>query len=101
MIKFITSRVRAFGYAFRGWWYVLRTQKNAWIHALITLAVAILALGLKLPPHDLAALVLIIAIVWIAEFINTALEAVVDLAIPHQRFSQCELALKNLQRPIT
>lgn len=82
MKDFFLSRIHAFGHAFRGWWYVLRTQRNAWIHALATTMVVLLAAWLKLPARDWAALILAVALVWTAEFINTALEAVVDLASP-------------------
>ena len=80
--EFLVSRVRSFGHAFRGLWYVVRTQRNAWIHALATSLVAVMALWLRLSLRDWAMLVLAIALVWTAEFINTALEAVVDLASP-------------------
>jgi diacylglycerol kinase len=82
MKTFFTSRIRSFGYAFRGWWHVLRTQQNAWIHAFVSTAVIIVSLWLRLPPRDLAVLLVTIAIVWAAEFFNTAIEAVVDLASP-------------------
>jgi diacylglycerol kinase len=82
MKSFFTSRIRSFGYAFRGWWHVLRTQQNAWIHAFVSTAVIIVSLWLRLPPRDLAVLLVTIAIVWAAEFFNTAIEAVVDLASP-------------------
>jgi diacylglycerol kinase len=80
--EFIYSRMTAFGHAFRGWWYVLRTQHNAWIHSIVALAVIALGLWLGLPPRDWAVLVLAIAMVFTAEFINTSIEAVVDLASP-------------------
>lgn len=86
MREFFLSRIRAFGYAFRGWWHVLRTQRNAWIHALFTVAVVILAAWLSLPRDDWAVILLTIAMVWTAEFMNTALEAVVDLASPQHHF---------------
>lgn len=82
MKRFFVSRYHAFGYAFRGWWYVVRTQKNAWIHSVATALVLLLAAWLRLPARDWAVLLLAIALVWTAEFINTALEAVVDLASP-------------------
>ncbi len=82
MLDFLRSRTRSFQYAFTGWWYVIRTQHNAWIHALISLAVILLGLWLGLGALEWAVIVLAIAIVWTAEFINTALEAVVDLASP-------------------
>jgi diacylglycerol kinase (ATP) len=82
MEKFFLSRIASFGHAFRGWWYVIRTQRNAWIHATITTIVVIMAVWLRLSTHDWAILVLTIALVWAAEFFNTAIEAVVDLASP-------------------
>ena len=84
MIDFFLLRARSFRYAFAGWWYVIRTQKNAWIHALASLAVIALALWLQLPLRDWAVLFLTIGMVWMAEFMNTALEAVVDLVSPQQ-----------------
>jgi len=80
--EFITSRIRSFGHAFRGWGYVLKTQHNAWIHAVASVIVFILAFWLKLPTHDWAILILTITMVFAAEFVNTAIEAVVDLASP-------------------
>ncbi len=82
MVDFFRQRARSFRFAFAGWWYVIRTQQNAWIHAVISLAVIALAFWLKLDTHDWAVLILTITMVWMVEFINTALEAVVDLASP-------------------
>jgi len=82
MKEFFLSRIHAFGHAFRGWWYVIRTQRNAWIHALVTTLVILLALWLRLPARDWAVLFVTIALVWTSEFLNSALEAVVDLASP-------------------
>ncbi len=75
----IYNRAKSFQYAFEGWWYVLRTQRNAWIHAAVTVAVFSVALWLRLPARDWAVLILTAMVVWIAEFMNTAIEAVVDL----------------------
>jgi diacylglycerol kinase len=80
--QFITSRIAAFGHAFRGWSYVLQTQHNAWIHSLVATLVILVGLWLGLPTRDWAVLVLAIAMVFTAEFINTSIEAVVDLASP-------------------
>ena len=79
---FITSRIAAFGHAFRGWGYVLKTQHNAWIHSFIAMLVIAVGLWLQLPARDWVVIVLTIAMVFTAEFINTAIEAVVDLASP-------------------
>jgi diacylglycerol kinase (ATP) len=82
--KFVLSRVAAIGHAFRGWRHVLRTQQNVWVHSIVTAIVFALGLWLSLPPRDWAVLILTIAIVFTAEFINTAIEAVVDLASPEK-----------------
>jgi len=82
MNKFIKSRLKSFSYAFEGWQNVLRNEPNTWIHALITLLVLLVASWLNLPTRDWAILALAISIVWIAEFFNTAIENIVDLASP-------------------
>ena len=84
MYPFFQTRARSFRYAFAGWWFVIRTQRNAWIHAVVSLLVIILSLWLRIEPRDWAVIILAIAMVWTAEFINTALEAVVDLASKQQ-----------------
>jgi diacylglycerol kinase (ATP) len=86
LAEFFRSRGRSFRYAFAGWWYVIRTQRNAWIHALVSLTVIVMGLWLQLAPHDWAIIILAIGMVWTSEFINTALEAVVDLASPKQHY---------------
>ena len=63
---------------------MLRTQHNAWLHAIASTLVMLIAWWLYLSMSDWAVLLLTIALVWTAEFINTALEAVVDLASPQQ-----------------
>jgi diacylglycerol kinase len=79
---FITSRIAAFGHAFRGLGYVLRTQQNAWIHSVFAILVILVSFWLQLSPVHWAIIILTIAMVYTAEFINTAIEAVVDLAMP-------------------
>lgn len=84
MRSFFRSRARSFRYAFSGWWFVIRTQRNAWIHAVISIAVIMVSFWLGLDERDWAVIMLAIAMVWTAEFLNTALEAVVDLTSPEQ-----------------
>ncbi len=79
MSDFIKSRHKSFGFAFQGWAYVLRTQRNTWIHATASIIVIALAYWLGVHVVDWALLILTIAIVWVAEFFNTAIETVVDL----------------------
>jgi diacylglycerol kinase (ATP) len=63
-------------------WHALRTQRNTWIHATATVCVIALGAWLSLSRIEWAILALTMGLVWIAEFFNTALEAVVDLASP-------------------
>lgn len=84
MKSFRRSRIQSLGHAVSGWIFVIRTQQNAWIHLLATFCVIFLAAWLRLPVRDWAVLFMAIAIVWMAEFLNTALEAVVDLASPER-----------------
>jgi diacylglycerol kinase len=81
--EFFTSRLRSFRYAFAGWWHVIRTQRNAWIHTFFSIAVVLLCLWLQIDYLEWAVIILAIAGVWIAEFLNTALEVLVDLATNH------------------
>jgi diacylglycerol kinase (ATP) len=79
---FITSRYHSFRYAFHGWSHVIKTQRNAWIHSVAASLVILMGFWLGLTPQEWAILVLTIAMVFTAEFVNTAIEAVVDLASP-------------------
>lgn len=78
----VNRRIRSFRYAFEGWWYVLRTQRNAWIHALVSILVFSLCFWLDIERYEWAIIILAVTVVWIAEFLNTSIEAVIDLASP-------------------
>jgi diacylglycerol kinase len=74
--------IGSFRFAFAGIAYLFRTQRNARIHAVIAVIVCLLAAWLRVTRVEWAILVLSIACVLILEGLNTALEAVVDLASP-------------------
>lgn len=82
MIQFLRSRLPAFRHAFSGLGYVLRTQKNAWIHASATILVIVLGSWLGLDALRWAILIFAIGLVWLSEAFNTALEAFIDLVNP-------------------
>ncbi len=81
---FVRSRIRSFGHALRGGWYVVRTQRNAWIHVAVTAVVVAVSFWLQLDRQGWAIIVLTTTMVFAAEFLNTAIEVVVDLASPQQ-----------------
>ena len=74
----LENRVRSFGYAFAGIALLVRTQHNAWIHAIATVLVVGVGVLLPLSRIEWSVLVLAIAIVWAAEGINTAIEKLGD-----------------------
>jgi|FLYN01.1.fsa_nt_gi diacylglycerol kinase len=76
------NRLRSFGYSLAGWLYMLRHQKNTRIMSAASLVVIGLALWLQVSATGLAILVLAITIVWMGEFLNAAVEAVVNLVTP-------------------
>lgn len=78
----LRARARSFGYAFAGWAYVVRYERNAWIHALATVAVVALGAWLGVGRLEWALLTAAIAAVWLGECFNTAVEALVDLTSP-------------------
>ncbi|MCE5209451.1 MAG: diacylglycerol kinase family protein [Chloroflexi bacterium] len=82
MKTFFRKRQKSFRYAFSGIAFVLKTQKNAWIHLFFTVLVITVGLLLKLSNIQWTALILCFGLVWLAEFINTAVEVVVDLVSP-------------------
>ena len=82
--QFIRGRRNSFQYAFAGIKYVLKTQKNAWLHLAATVIVVAVSLWLRIDRIKWMAILLVIGLVWMAEFMNTALEIIVDLASPEK-----------------
>jgi diacylglycerol kinase len=74
--------IGSFRFAFAGIAYLFRTQRNARIHTAVAVIVCLLAAWLRVTRVEWAILGLTIACVLILEGLNTALEAVVDLASP-------------------
>ncbi len=74
------SIIESFNYAFEGIIHVLRTQRNMRIHFAIAIGVLVAALAFDVSRLELIALLLAIAFVLIAEMVNTAIEAAVDVA---------------------
>jgi diacylglycerol kinase (ATP) len=74
------SVLQSFNFAFEGIIHVLRTQRNMRIHFAIAIAVLIAALAVGVRRLELVALLLAISFVLIAEMLNTALEAGIDVS---------------------
>jgi len=78
MFSFLKARIRSFGYALRGIGILIRTQPHARIHAVATVTVLIAGHFLHLRGSEWIAVLLCIALVWVAEALNTALEFLAD-----------------------
>ena len=76
------NRVQSLGYALAGWLYMLRYQKNTRIMSVASIVVFGVAFWLQVDALRWAILVLTITAVWMAEFLNAGVEAVVNLASP-------------------
>jgi diacylglycerol kinase (ATP) len=74
------SILQSFNFAIEGIIHVLRTQRNMRIHFAISVAVLIAALAVGVRRLELVALLIAISFVLIAEMLNTALEAGIDVA---------------------
>ena len=70
----------SFNHAAEGVVHALRTQRNLWIHFAIAAAVLVAAAGFGASKLELAILLLAITFVLVAELVNTAVEAAVDVA---------------------
>ena len=73
------SLVKSFGCAMEGILYVLKTQRNMRIHFLFALAVLLLGIFLNLDAVELMILCFSIALVLIAEMLNTGIEHTMDM----------------------
>ncbi len=75
-------RLQSFKYALRGIRIMLKSQENAWIHAIVSVLVLIGGALACLSAAQWCWLVLAIMAVWTAEALNTALELLADVASP-------------------
>lgn len=76
----VPSLLESFNYAFQGVIHVVRTQRNMRIHLLVATLVLVAALVSDVSRLELIALLLAISFVLVAEMVNSAIEAAVDIA---------------------
>lgn len=78
----LSARLNSFRHAGTGFIALVRREHNARIHLAATIAAAAAGLALGLSAGEWTAIVLAIAMVWVAEAFNTAIEAVCDAVHP-------------------
>jgi diacylglycerol kinase (ATP) len=79
-VRRIPPIIQSLNWAFEGVIHVLRTQRNMRIHFAVAVGVLILAFSYGVTKLELMALLIAISFVLIAEMVNTAIEATIDLA---------------------
>jgi diacylglycerol kinase len=73
------ARVKSFTYAWAGLKALLSTEHNAYVHLALTIAALFLGMAFRISAVEWLFLVFAIALVWITELVNTALEKAADL----------------------
>lgn len=76
--NFIKKRILSIHFALNGIRIMIKTQKNAWVHLLMTIIVVIMGFTLKITESEWITIILAIATVWVAEGLNTAIECLGD-----------------------
>ena len=78
----IVSRLKSFRYAIRGLRVLVREEHNARVHLAASLCVVVAGVILRLSSNEWRWLVVAIALVWLAEAFNTAIEDICDRICP-------------------
>jgi diacylglycerol kinase len=81
------KRLKSFSHAFSGLRGIILREHNFRIHLLAALLAVILGVVLHLSPGEWTALVLVIVMVFVAEILNSALEALSDIISPEHHKS--------------
>ncbi len=79
MSKFsLQHRLKSFSYAWAGIKAVLSTEHNTWIHLFLTALAMALGFALQISNAEFILLLIVIAMVWVAEIFNTCIEKIMD-----------------------
>ena len=77
-----SGRIRSGKHAVEGIAELLKSQQNAWVHAVATFFVIAAGLFFGVSAWEWCSLVLVITLVWVAEALNTAFEFLCDVVSP-------------------
>ncbi len=77
-LSFIKGRIKSFGYAWAGIHKFFATEKNAQVHLAAAVLVICFSMLLRINRTEAVILVFAIALVWITEMFNTAIERAMD-----------------------
>lgn len=82
MTKFITGRIRAGGYAFRGAFYLLKNEASIQVQFVIAILVTIAGFYFGITTQEWVYQIFAIGLIMTAEGLNTAIEKMADFVHP-------------------
>ena len=74
--------INSFKYAFTGMWSAYKSERNMKIHIAVAILVILFGVFLQISTYEWLACIVCFAMVIGAEMFNTAIETVVDIAMP-------------------
>ncbi|MEP4147564.1 MAG: diacylglycerol kinase family protein [Halioglobus sp.] len=82
-MSWLRQRAQSFSHAANGVRLLLSEEHHARVHLVATALVLMAAWAFEITRTDWQVLILTVAMVWLAEALNTALEHLSDAAVPH------------------
>jgi len=76
------KRIKSFSYAFKGLYDLVKSEPNARIHLVATIAAVSAGIFFRISNVEWCIILIVIALVWAAEAINTVIEKLVDHLFP-------------------
>ncbi len=83
-LNFFIFRIKSFIPAFQGILFIIKNEKNTWIHLLASIIAIFLILILKFTYIESLFFLSAIFLVWIAEIFNSAIEYTLDFVHPEK-----------------
>ncbi len=80
----LCARLKSMGHAIDGIATMVKSQHNAWVHLAAAVGVAIIGIVLQISRLEWCFITVALAMVWIAETFNTALECLCDAVSPQK-----------------
>ncbi len=84
VLKFITNRIKSFGPALKGLFWLFKNEGNAQFDLIVTIVVIIAGFYFKVTIYEWILLCFAIGLVITAEALNTAIEKTIDLLHPQK-----------------
>lgn len=83
-LNFLKTRIKSFSPAFQGIFFIIKNEKNTWVHILASVFAILLIFILKLNYLESLFFLTAIFFVWIAEIFNSAIENTMDFIHPEK-----------------